>query len=228
MDSRLKKQIIAVSVVMVCLILATVLAVNYIQSAAKARRAAESEALDEAQEADEDVGDQTLAQRYQLDPDRDPYAFLADDDFFDPVLETVDPGTVLSMLVSSVEKDMRVNVVDGNGTRITGQSLVVEVTDSAGSTRKYRDADQDGTIYIAPVEPGDYELSLEPVDGYVMADESTPLTVKEQIEYVVIDDISYSIKSVDEIDEAAEDTAINEAELNADGTESNRRLEQRD
>ena len=36
------------------------------------------------------------------------------------------------------------------------------------------------------------------------------------------------IKSVDEINEAEEDTAINDAELNADGTESNRRLDDED
>ena len=92
----------------------------------------------------------------------------------------------------------------------------------------YKRQDQDGSIYIAPVEPGEYEISLRETEGYILAEEAIPVSVKEQIDYTVIDDISFMIKSVDEINEAEEDTAINDAELNADGTESNRRLDDED
>lgn len=119
-------------------------------------------------------------------------------------------------------------MVNGHGQLVTDQAFAVRVAQINGKTTTYKDADKDGSIYIAPATPGDYEISLNPVDGYVLAEEAVPITVKEQIEYTVIDDISFMIKTEDEIDAKAEDTAINDAELNADGTESNKRLDDED
>lgn len=228
MDSRLKRQVIAAAVLMVVLVAAMVVAANYIQK----RR---SPGGDEAAEAEdmqnaESGGSVTkAANEYGLDPDRDPYAFLKDDEFFDPLApERSDPDITLSLLVSSVEKDMRVNVVNGRGELIKDQPFTVTLKDADGTEHNYKDVDKDGSIYIAPVEPGDYEVSLNETEGYILAEEAIPVSVKEQIDYTVIDDISFMIKSVDEINEAEEDTAINDAELNADGTESNRRLDDED
>ncbi len=228
MDSRLKRQVIAAAVLMVVLVAAMVVAANYIQK----RR---SPGGDEAAEAEdmqnaESGGSVTkAANEYGLDPDRDPYAFLKDDEFFDPLApERSDPDITLSLLVSSVEKDMRVNVVNGRGELIKDQPFIVTLKDGDGTEHNYKDVDKDGSIYIAPVEPGDYEVSLNETEGYILAEEAIPVSVKEQIDYTVIDDISFMIKSVDEINEAEEDTAINDAELNADGTESNRRLDDED
>jgi GH25 family lysozyme M1 (1,4-beta-N-acetylmuramidase) len=223
MDSRLKKQVIAVAVVMVTAVVVMVIAANYIQGKNKSgQHVTLEESTETSQQESRQVGE------YGLDPDKDPYAFLGEEDFFDPEPELQDPNITLSLLVSSVEKDMRVNVVNGNGELMKEYPFTVEVKDQQGKIHKYKDIDQDGSIYIAPVEPGEYEISLEEVEGYVLAEAGVPIMVKEQIEYTVIDDISYMIKSVDEIDEATEDTAINDAELNADGTESNKRLDNED
>lgn len=228
MDSRLKRQVIAAAVLMVVLVAAMVVAANYIQKRRSpgADEAAEAEDMQNA----ESGGSVTkAANEYGLDPDRDPYAFLKDDEFFDPLApERSDPDITLSLLVSSVEKDMRVNVVNGRGELIKDQPFTVTLKDADGTEHNYKDVDKDGSIYIAPVEPGDYEVSLKETEGYILAEEAIPVSVKEQIDYTVIDDISFMIKSVDEINEAEEDTAINDAELNADGTESNRRLDDED
>lgn len=228
MDSRLKRQVIAAAVLMVVLVAAMVVAANYIQKRRSpgADEAAEAEDMQNA----ESGGSVTkAANEYGLDPDRDPYAFLKDDEFFDPLApERSDPDITLSLLVSSVEKDMRVNVVNGRGELIKDQPFIVTLKDADGTEHNYKDVDKDGSIYIAPVEPGDYEVSLNEMEGYILAEEAIPVSVKEQIDYTVIDDISFMIKSVDEINEAEEDTAINDAELNADGTESNRRLDDED
>lgn len=228
MDSRLKRQVIAVAVLMVVLVAAMVVAANYIQKqrSSGADEAAEAE---DVQNAESGGSVTKAANEYGLDPDRDPYAFLKDDEFFDPLApERSDPDITLSLLVSSVEKDMRVNVVNGRGELIKDQPFTVTLKDADGTEHNYKDVDKDGSIYIAPVEPGDYEVSLNETEGYILAEEAIPVSVKEQIDYTVIDDISFMIKSVDEINEAEEDTAINDAELNADGTESNRRLEDED
>lgn len=228
MDSRLKRQVIAAAVLMVVLVAAMVVAANYIQKR-RSPGADEAAEAEDMQNAENSGSVSKAANEYGLDPDRDPYAFLGDDEFFDPLApERSDPDITLSLLVSSVEKDMRVNVVNGRGELIKDQPFTVTLKDESGTEHNYKDVDKDGSIYIAPVEPGDYEVSLKETEGYILAEEAIPVSVKEQIDYTVIDDISFMIKSVDEINEAEEDTAINDAELNADGTESNRRLDDED
>lgn len=225
MDSRLKRQVIAAAVTMVAAVVAMVVAANYIQK----QKSSGTDAFDGQANVQADEGVYKEANEYGLDPDRDPSAFLGDEEFFDPLApERSDPDITLSLLVSSVEKDMRVNVVNGRGELVKDEPFTVTLKDAEGTEHNYKDVDKDGSIYIAPVEPGDYQVSLKETEGYVLAEEEIPVSVKEQIDYTVIDDISFMIKSVDEINEAEEDTAINDAELNADGTESNRRLDDED
>lgn len=219
MDSRLKKQAIATAVTMVVLILVVMVVANMTQKKKNNKDTAEEQGQDPVPEVQVQEGE------YGLDPNKDPYAFLGDADFFEPEKEYAQPEITLSLLVSSVEKDMRVNVVNGRGELVSDHPFSVEVTDASGKVRSYKDADQDGSIYIAPVEPGEYQVSLVETEGFLLAEEQVPILVKEQLEYTVIDDISFLIKSVDEINEAEEDTAINAAELEADGTEINRPLE---
>lgn len=228
MDSKLKKQVIAAAVTMVAAVVVLVLVANDIKNGGfwqqnqGQTQTEEKEDDKEGQNAEKEPG------KYGLDPDKDPYAYLQDDAFFDPVIEQANPSLTLSLLVTSVEKDMRVNVVNGYGQLVIGQPFSVRVAQINGESSIYKDADKDGSIYVAPARPGDYEISLEPMEGYVLAEETVPVTVKEQIQYTVIDDISFMIKTEDEVDAKVEDTAMNEAELNADGTETNKRLDDED
>lgn len=223
MDSRLKKQVIAAAVTMVAVVVVMVFVANYIKNDGDRKTGPDTQMGQQTElPVQSEKGKETL---YGTDPDKDPYAYLGDDSFFDPVVTQTNPDKTLSLLVSSVEKDLRVKVTNGHGVLMTDYAFAVQVAQVNGKTSTYKDADKDGCIFIAPATPGDYEISLQPVEGYVLAEEAVPITVKEQIEYTVIDDISFMIKSEDEIDAKAEDTAINDAELNADGTESNKRLE---
>ncbi|MCH5279946.1 MAG: glycoside hydrolase family 25 protein [Lachnospiraceae bacterium] len=220
MDSRLKNQAVAVAVIMVLLIVTVMVVTNMTQKKNNNKDAAKDQEQEQMPVIEAEEGE------YGLDPKKDPYAFLQDEDFFEPEKEYAQPEITLSLLVSSVEKDMRVNVVNGRGELVADHPFSVKVTDANGKVRNYKDADQDGSIYIAPVEPGEYQVSLVETEGFLLAEEQVPVSVKEQLDYTVIDDISFLIKSVDEINEAEEDTAINAAELEADGTEINRPLEQ--
>lgn len=228
MDSRLKKQVIAVAVTMVVAVVVMVFVANYIQNGGSLRNEAPNKNADSQMTEAPAPNEGSGTNPYGLDPDKDPYAYLQDEEFFDPIIQQADPAVTLSLLVSSVEKDVRVNVVNGYGELVTDYPFAVQVVQINGKTSTYKDADKDGSIYIAPATPGDYEISLKPAEGYVLAQEAVPITVKEQIEYTVIDDISFMIKTEDEIDAKVEDTAINDAELNADGTESNQRLDDDD
>lgn len=146
--------------------------------------------------------------------------FLQDDTFFDEEKESFDWEDYLkmdrlSMVVTSIEKDLRIQVVDVLGELVTGESIFVTLEDVG----EYKDLDQDGVIYIADLEPGDYNVSLNPLEGYSVPENSTRIKVKERVEYVAIDDISLLIKTEDEIDVEKEDSKENGALDDSDSTE---------
>lgn len=144
-------------------------------------------------------------------------AFLKDEDFFDPQV-TAAPATdkeEVSMVVTSVEKDLRIQVVDEAGALVTGESLRV-VLEGKG---EYKDLDKDGIIYIGEIASGDYSLSLMPLENYSVPETAVKVNVKEKIEYVAIKDISVLIKTEAEIDALTEDTDAKGALEDADKSE---------
>lgn len=118
-------------------------------------------------------------------------------------------------MVISVEKDLRIQIVDSQGNLVTGESFFVKL-DGLG---EYKDLDKDGIIYIGDLTAGEYSVELMPVEGYRVPVNETRVRVKDKVEYVAIDDISLLIKTEEEIDAEAEDTAVADALEDADKTE---------
>lgn len=150
-------------------------------------------------------------------------AFLRDESFFDeeinPVLEAArDQSNSLSLVVTSVEKDLRIQIVDIEGRAVEGESFFVELEDLG----EYKDLDQDGIIYIGDLDAGEYFVQLRPISGYKVPITPTRVRVKERVEYLEIEDISLLIKTEDEIDAEAEDSGVREARADADRTEIQR------
>lgn len=146
-------------------------------------------------------------------------AWMDDDTFFDAeklsTLEKIErEGKTLSLVTSSIEKDLRIHVVDGTGKAVTGYVFKVHV----GEKDIYKDSDRDGEIYISALKPGAYELFLEEVDGFYVPEESVSVQIKDSIEYLAVSDISYLIKTEDEIDAKKEDTAVKDAALESEGS----------
>lgn len=146
-------------------------------------------------------------------------AFLEDEFFFD---EEVDPwqenarrAARLSLVVTSVEKDLRIQIVDMTGEPVTGESFFVRL-DGIG---EYKDLDKDGVIYIGDLAAGEYRVNLLPVEGYFVPENGTRVRVKDKVEYVAIEDISLLIKTEADIDATVEDTAVADAVSDADKTE---------
>ena len=147
-------------------------------------------------------------------------AFLRDETFFDeevnPVLEAAKNNVNrLSLVMTSVEKDLRIQIVDTDGNPVTGESFYVKVEELG----EYKDLDKDGVIYIGDLDAGEYYVELLPIEGYRVPTTKTKIRVKEKVEYLAIDDISLLIKTEAEIDAEAEDSAVNEALGDADKTE---------
>jgi len=146
--------------------------------------------------------------------------FLKDSTFFDeeenPILEAAkNHANRLSLVMTSVEKDLRIQIVDAEGEPVAGESFFVEVEGSG----KYKDLDQDGMIYIGDLDAGEYYVELLPIEGYHVPTTATRIRVKDKVEYLAIGDISLLIKTEDEIDAEAEDTGVADALEDADKTE---------
>jgi len=147
-------------------------------------------------------------------------AFLSDSAFFDQKKSDLqkkmeaEKKNQLSFIITSVDHDMRIIVVDSDNHVVTGVPFVVDVKDSGA----YRDDDKDGIIYIGNLQAGKYAVSLEKTTGYTIP-EATAVTVKDAVEYTEIPDISLLIKTEAQIVAAQEDTEIQNAREDADKTE---------
>lgn len=212
MDSKLRRMAILSSMAVILLVAILVLYTNRDgisgQEAAhlQAEQTAEPEDTDR-QQSNGQIGD-------------DLSAFLKDNTFFDqeenPILEaSKDESRRLSLMVTSVEKDLRIRIVDKSGETVTGESFYVSL-DGVG---EYKDLDRDGVIYIGDLKAGEYFVELLPISGYRVPDNETRVRVKDKVEYLAIDDISLLIKTEADIDAQAEDSAVADALVDADKTE---------
>ena len=189
MDKKIRNAAIASVIVAALLIVSTVFLVNILQNPSK-----DSQQVSET--VSEDVSVETDEKGFLNDP-----ACL---DEYQPFAgENREEGKVkLNLLVSSVERDLRVMVIDEKGAAVKGEKFFVTV-DGIG---EYKDLDADGFIYIGGIKPGSYYVSLKEIGDYEVPDK-VKVNVKDKIEFVKLDDISYLIKTEDEIDAEAEDTA---------------------
>lgn len=142
--------------------------------------------------------------------------FLNDPNFLDEYqpYATVEKSeglpNVYSMLVSSVKNDMRITILDENGQAVTGIPFIVNLKD----TGEYKDIDLDGIIYIGGLKAGKYEVSLKEDKDY-KSESNVAISVHDSLEYNELKDISYLIKTEDEIDALAEDTFTSTADTDA-------------
>lgn len=147
-------------------------------------------------------------------------AFLDDATFFNPeentwLEERLEEQNRLSLVVTSVQQDLRIQVVDYEGKPVTGKSFLVELEGQG----EYKDLDQDGVVYIGGLSSGEYYVSLQEIEGYRVPVNPTRVQVKDKVEYVFIDDISLLIKTEEEINAEEEDTSVQEADADSDKTE---------
>ena len=127
----------------------------------------------------------------------------------------------LSLEMSSVEKDLKIKLVDDEDTLVKDILWSVTVAEDKGDDSDnsddgevYEDDDMDGTIYIENIAAGDYDVTLNPSDAlaeYILPQEKQLVSVKAAIEYKVIANIKDEIKSEKEVNVALEDPNGNQA-----------------
>lgn len=123
-------------------------------------------------------------------------------------------GKVLSLVLTSVEKDLKIKLVDDEDTLVKGVPWGVTIADDKGSESSYDDDEQDGIIHITDISAGDYSVSIKPsehLQGYTIPSSGQQVSVKAKVEYKVIANIKDEIKSEKEVNAAAEDANGNQA-----------------
>ena len=156
----------------------------------------------------------------------DLYAWLSDETFFDA--EKLADGKYevketqsATYMVSSIDKDIRIVVMDDNGDIISGRRFRADISDLG----EYSDENRDGIIYIEDVSPGDYNISMKDLMGYTFPTQPVKISVSAKIEYKAVADISYLIKTEADIDAEKEDTAVNDAGEETAGNSAVRTVE---
>ena len=210
MDSKWKRTAVCVSVCMCLLLLLLVLFTNLPKRKGTADAGGAVPAAGIQTDQDTCAGQQG-ADKSNLS------AFMQDEYFFDRDTKSTDSlydeTNRLSLIVTSVEKDLRVQIVDRDNKPVEGESFYITLN----GRDEYKDLDKDGVIYIGDLPAGEYEVALKPISGYRTPLSATDVRVKDKVEYVAIDDISLLIKTEAEIDAEAEDSA--EANTDGDDTE---------
>lgn len=217
MDSKLRRMAILSSMAVILLVSILVLAMNPQDNSSN------QEKQYTASSAQPGTADVSTVQKQDTPSGQignDLSAFMKDNTFFDeevnPILEEAkNQVNRLSLVVTSVEKDLRVQIVDTEGAPVTGESFYVKLEGMG----EYKDLDQDGIIYIGDLDAGEYYVELLPIEGYKVPVNETRVRVKDKVEYVAIEDISLLIKTEEEIDAEAEDSGEQDALSDADKSE---------
>jgi len=220
MDSKLRTITIAACVGVVLFVLVIVLYVNRDLFGGKGTRK-DSGALISASE---DNGEKAVAEKteegYWIGDDLS--AFKEDESFFDKEAtkydEYVKKHKTLSMITTSVEKDLRIKIVDYDGKVLEDKELSVTIEGKGD----YKDTDKDGIIYIPYIKAGEYKVTLNEVEGYTVPEEPLIVNIKAQVEYVPIEDIKALIKTEAEIDPSKDDKDYLDMDADTDKTEITR------
>lgn len=124
------------------------------------------------------------------------------------VVEETPQTRNISFTGTSIEKDLKIKIVDEQKKLVSGSLFQITVTSKDGkSTKDYDDHDKDGIIYIKNIEAGQYTVRLHDIDGFEIAKNSISVTVKDKIEYKKVD-VSNEIKQATEVNIKKEDKPV--------------------
>lgn len=94
---------------------------------------------------------------------------------------------------------------------LTGVEATVTLTDSEGETVDYAVDTETGTALAEDVDPGEYTVTVQPMEGYLVP-ESTTVTVQEKVVYKAdVEAVKDKIVQASQVNESAEDSAVNTA-----------------
>ena len=109
----------------------------------------------------------------------------------------------LTLVATSIEKDLKIKIQNQNGKLVTGEQFVITVqSDKKGpKPSTYEDKDKDGIIYISKIDGGKYTIALQEMENYVIRTASISASVKDKIEYKKVD-VAAEVKKESQINAA--------------------------
>ena len=120
---------------------------------------------------------------------------------------------VLSLALTSVERDLKIKLVDNEDTLVKGIPWSVTLTDEDENSSVESDDDEDGVIYLTELSAGEYSVELnsnEQLAQYQFPTEKQYVSVEAKVQYKVIANIKDEIKSEKEVNAAVEDANGNQ------------------
>lgn len=126
--------------------------------------------------------------------------------------ETDALGGKVSVSFVSVEKDLKIRFTDVNsGELITGTKFEVKLVNTSSKKELVlTDDDMDGIIYAENIKAGVFDAIITSTDKYQFPLTAQQVTVKDKVEYVVIN-VQDEVKSEKQVNVAAEDTQKQDA-----------------
>ena len=128
---------------------------------------------------------------------------------FESIAESKEPETAsnnLNLLLTSVDHDLKMLIVDDEGKLVTGKPFTTEV-EGPEESFECEDFDKDGVIYAADLVSGEYGVKLFNENGVQTGDE-VRVRVREEISYTPLVNIEAEVYTENEIDAETEDTEM--------------------
>lgn len=122
------------------------------------------------------------------------------------VIEVV-KDVAVRITTTSIERDLKIKIVDGDWDLVRGFPFVVTVT-FQGESKEYSDHDKDGIIHIQDIEGGEYTVTLHELEGTEIKTPVITAQVKGKIEYEKVE-IENEIQDETQVDVSVEDTGNN-------------------
>lgn len=138
--------------------------------------------------------------------------------------ESYEGDVIVSMSITSVQKDLKIKFVDAKlGSLVENVPFVVNVTDPDGNTSVWSDEDMDGIIYKKDIIEGSYKVAMKALtdaeyQDYGIGTDIKSVEVKKEIDYQKID-VANEIKKESEVD-AGEDAKRYEAAVESSLTDT--------
>lgn len=227
MDSKLKRTTIALTIVTCVCIVAPVLYMNkdlLLEKIGQEKTETVTTSVgnsDMGKETVEGIETPGTEQKDSRFIGRDPDAWKSDSDFFDSEADTLAQRIMeemmeLSVSALSVEKDLRIRVLDYQGEVKEGEKFNISVTGPGGYFATFTDDDRDGVFYIDNLTSGEYDVVLSKIEGYTVPDAALKAPVKSHVDYSKIDDIALLIKEKTDAEAQIDDLMVASAEASAD------------
>ena len=117
----------------------------------------------------------------------------------------------ISFSGTSIEKDLKIKIVDESAQLVSGVAFRISVSPEGkeNQNKEYADEDKDGIIYIEDMDAGKYLVKLEETEPFIITENSILVEVKAKIEYKKVNVVN-EVKKESEVNTKKEDTAVNQ------------------